>query len=64
MKRGKREFAGIGRRFMIEPIEASFYVRDANAITDEEVRRGLSSPVVACFGTLVEAREFCQEEDQ
>lgn len=64
MRRPRRIFAGLNRRFLIEPAEQGFEVRDAEAVTDAEVRSGMRSPVVGVFNSLPEAKTFCERTSQ
>ena len=63
MRRSRFIFAGISKRFAIEQIEQCFHVRDADAITDAEIREGKRSPVVGVFNSLPEAKTFCARKE-
>lgn len=39
----------------------AYRVRDAEAVSDAEIRQGKSSPVVACFDSDFEAIAFCDK---
>lgn len=64
MAKAKKFLFGDDHRFLIEPFETRFgdtvwFVRDAEWVTDEEVRNGRKSPVVAQFDTVDEAKTYC-----
>ncbi len=50
-------------RFLIRKNAGSFHVHDAEAVTDDEVRRGLGSPIVFHSTSLNEAIDYCKRKE-
>lgn len=63
MKRFKPVRMGEHGRFLIHKDGGSFRVRDAEAVTDEEVRRGIGSPVVFHSTVLEDALDYCRRKE-
>jgi hypothetical protein len=51
-------------RFLIELASGSYRVRDAEAVTDAEVRLGIGSPVVFHSQELDKAIAYCQRKER
>lgn len=50
-------------RFLIRKYGESFRVHDAEAVTDDEVRRGIGSPVVFHSRVLDDAIAYCKRKE-
>jgi hypothetical protein len=50
-------------RFLIRKEKESYRVHDAHAVTDDEVRRGIGSPVVFHSPVLEDALDYCRRKE-
>lgn len=50
-------------RFLVELAGTSYRVRDAEAVTDAEVRQGIGSPVVFHSTALEDALGYCKRKE-
>lgn len=54
---------GAHGRFLVELAGTSYRVRDAEAVTDAEVRQGIGSPVVYHSTVLEDALDYCKRKE-